>query len=61
MDATNELGFSKAHRFDFIKSQTLGGLKNIKQSNNHSKHEIMARQKNYTALNNYGGSDETLA
>jgi hypothetical protein len=25
----NELNFSKSHKFDFIRSETLGGLKNI--------------------------------
>lgn len=29
VDVTNELNFSKSHKFDFIKSETLGGLKNI--------------------------------
>lgn len=26
----NEINFSKSHKFDFIKSETLGGLKNLK-------------------------------
>jgi hypothetical protein len=42
-DITNELNFSKSHKFDFIKSETLGGLKNIQKSNQHSKNEIMVR------------------
>lgn len=53
----NEISFSKTHKFDFIKSQTLGGVKNLKQTNEHAKNEILARHKNFTAMNNYGTSE----
>jgi hypothetical protein len=59
-DHINELNFSKSHKFDFIRSENLGSVKNIKETIEHKKKEILARNQNFTVLNNYSGT-ETLA
>lgn len=59
-DGINELKYAQNHKFDFIRSEINGGIKNIKQTIESEKNKILARNKNFTAMNNYKDSD-TLA
>lgn len=47
-DGFNELNFANSHRFDFMRSENLGGVNNMRETVEYNKREILARNQNFT-------------